>query len=132
MKLTSQSVLSAVLALGLLTSTLPLFAAETTTPSAGHRQQWRKTHPWRAKDNARIHNQRRLLNQDLKSGKITKDQYNAQMKDLNAIKREENMDARANENGGHLTPGQQKAINQQLNESRKDINQDVNAGKTTH
>src|SRR5258708_30796695 len=112
MKLTSQSVLSAVLALGLLTSTLPLFAAETTTPSAGHRQQWRKTHPWRAKDNARIHNQRRLLNQDLKSGKITKDQYNAQMKDLNAIKREENMDARANENGGEPTPRPPNGIKQ--------------------
>src|SRR5258708_30147566 len=92
MKLTSQSVLSAVLALGLLTSTLPLFAAETTTPSARHRQQWRKTHPWRPKDNTRINNQRRLLHQQLKSRQINKDQYEAQMKDINTSKKDENID----------------------------------------
>jgi len=69
------------------------------------------------------------LRQDLKSGKITKEQFDAQMKDLNTIKREERVDARSNENGGHLNANQQQAINQQLNESRKDIHQDVKNDK---
>src|SRR5882762_1455687 len=121
------------LALGILVTTLPMLRADATTAPAGGAmtsgQPWRKHHPARAHDNARIRNQRRLLRQDLKSGKITKDQFNAQMKDLNTIKREERVDARSNENGGHLNANQQQAINQQLNESRKDIHQDVKNDK---
>ena len=119
------------LAMGLLVAAVPMLHADNAAPmatgqAAPNRQNWRKHHPWRAKDNARIRNQRRMLNQDLKAGKITKEQYDAQMKDLNTIKREERADAQANENGGHLSAGQQQAINQQLNENRKDINQDAN------
>jgi hypothetical protein len=128
-----KSILSLVLAIGLLASTMPLFAdTMTAAPTPQQRQQWRKTHPARTKDNARIRNQKRMLRADLKSGKITKTQYDASMKDLNTIKKEEVTDAKANDNGGHLTGGQQQAINQQLNENRKDINQDVNAGQNTH
>ena len=124
---TTKSVISTMLALGLLISAMPLMAdtaAPAAAPNANH-QHWRKTHPARVKDNERIHNQKKQLKADLASGKITKDQYNAQMKDLNTIHKEENVDAKANENGGHLTAGQQQAINQQLNDSHQDIKQDV-------
>ena len=109
----------------LLTASLQLMAATDVAPTPAQRQQWRANHPARVKDNARIRHQKMLLRHDLKSGKITKDQYDAQMKDLNTIKTEEKVDAKANENGGHLTASQQQAINSQLNESRKDIHQDV-------
>jgi hypothetical protein len=117
--------------LGILASAIPMLQADATAPAApmSSSQNWRKTHPARTKDNARIRNQRRLLRQDLKAGKITKDQYRAQMKDLNTVKKEERVDAASNENGGHLTAGQQQAINGQLNDSRKDINQDVKNDK---
>lgn len=117
------------LALSFLMASMPLRAENERREE---RQEWRKSHPARAKDNARIRNQRRLLRQDLKSGKITKEQFEAQNKELNGIKQEERADARANENGGHLTAGQQKTINSQLNDSRKDINQDVKSDATTH
>ena len=132
MNMTSKNLLNAVLVAGLIMTSLPLFANEASPMSPQQRQHWRHNHPARTKDNERIRNQKKMLNKDLKSGKITQDQYNAQMKDLNNIKQEEIADARANENGGHLTGGQQQAINQQLNESRKDINQDVKNDQVAH
>jgi hypothetical protein len=118
--LTIKSVLCAMTA-GLLLSVVPLQAANmAASPGANGqvsnargqgRKNWRKTHPWRTKDNRRIHNQEGALNRDLKSGKINQQQYNSQMSDLHNVQREENVDARANENGGHLSAGQQQAIN---------------------
>src|SRR5262249_30891936 len=100
-------------------------ALAITAPGAiwAHGAAWGAHHPARAEDNGRIHKQKKRLKKDLKDGKITQSQYDAQVKDLNTIKKEENLDARANENGGHLTAGQQQAIKQQLNESHQDIKQ---------
>jgi hypothetical protein len=117
-------ILTSMLAVSLL---FPIIArAENgTPPTPAQRAEWRKNHPARTKDNARIRNQRKQLKADLASGKITQAQYNTQMQQLNTIKKEERVDARANQNGGHLTGGQQQAINQQLNQSRQTINQDA-------
>jgi len=117
-------ILTSILAISLL---IPVMARADngTPPTPQQRAEWRKTHPARAKDNARIRNQRKQLKADLASGKITKAQYDAQMKELRTIKTEERVDARANENGGHLTGGQQQAINHQLNQNEKTIRQDA-------
>jgi len=117
-------ILTSILAVSLLMPVMTR-AENGTPPTPQQRAQWRKTHPARAKDNARIRNQKKQLKADLASGKITQAQYNAQMKQLNTIKKEERVDAQANQNGGHLTAGQQQAINGQLNQSKQTINQDA-------
>lgn len=126
MMIKGKEVLGFVLTGLLFTSGLQLAAAATDAPpTPAQRAQWRKDHPARAKDNARIRNQKKQLKADLASGKITQAQYDAQMKQLHTIKKEEVVDARANQNGGHLTAGQQQAINQQLNQSHQTIKQDA-------
>lgn len=76
-------------------------------------------HPRRNEVNARVRNQRRLLRQQLKSGKITQQQYNDQMAALKNVKNQEHADVAAN--GGSLTKGQQGALNQELNQNREQI-----------
>lgn len=116
--------LTSILAVSLLAPGVAR-ADTKTPPTPAQRAEWRKTHPARAKDNARIRHQRKQLKADLASGKITQAQYDTQMKQLNTIKKEERVDAQANQNGGHLTAGQQQAIKGQLNQSKQTINQDA-------
>lgn len=83
------------------------------------REEFREHHPRRAEVNDRIHNQRRELNRDLKSGKITQEQHDAEAAKLNEIKKSELSDVK--NNGGYLTREQQKGLNQELNQTKKEI-----------
>jgi hypothetical protein len=125
MKTTMKHVLLASLTIGLILPVIKVQAAETP------KQEFRENHPRRAEINARVRNQRRLLKQQLKSGKITQQQYNDQMAALKNVKTQEVADVKAN--GGYVTKQQQGALNQELNQNReqiKDNNQAANPPAT--
>ncbi len=118
------SIKTAVLSAALV---LPALAGRAAT-EAEHPEatgQFAKEHPRRAEVNHRVERQRHELNRQLKEGKITKEQYDAEMAKLKAIKTEEKTDAKAN--GGHLTQDQKKNLNQELDGTHKDIKGDKSA-----
>jgi hypothetical protein len=93
----------------------------TTTTSAMAEGKWAQNHPRRAQVNARLNNQNRRINKELKEGEITKGQANALHKDDHQIRQEER--DMASQNGGHITKAEQGALNQQENAVSKQIGQ---------
>src|SRR5689334_25189471 len=81
--------------------------------------QWQKDHPRRTEVNARLKNQNRRIDKEVKEGEITKAQAHRLHKEDHAIRREER--AMASTNGGHITKAEQKALNQQENQVSKQI-----------
>src|SRR5579871_2484719 len=105
-----------VMAISLMVPAMWVRAENPGNPTGG---QFAKKHPRRNEVNERVRNQRRLLKQQLKSGKITQQQYNDQMAALKNVKNQEHADVTAN--GGYITKGQDKALNQELNQNREEI-----------
>ena len=112
----------AVLAVSLLAPAAFVRAENPGNPTGG---QFARKHPRRNEVNERVRNQRRMLNQQLKSGKITRQQYNDQMAALKNVKNQEHADVKAN--GGHITRQQQGALNQELNQNREQIKDNTQA-----
>ena len=81
--------------------------------------QWQKDHPRRAEVNARLKNQDRRINKEVREGEISKAQAHQLHKEDHAIRKEER--AMASTNGGHITKAEQKALNQQENQVSKQI-----------
>lgn len=75
--------------------------------------KWQKNHPRREQVNNRLNNQNRRIHQDVKNGTLTKGQAAALHKDDHQVRQEER--AMASQNGGHITKGEQKVLNQQEN-----------------
>jgi hypothetical protein len=75
--------------------------------------QWERNHPRRDQVNDRLANQNRRINRELKEGEITKQQANQLHREDHAIRQEERDMAKIN--GGHITKGEQKVLNQQEN-----------------
>ena len=116
---------SAVIGLlsSLFLSALSVGAVETPRQERQeNRAQFAKEHPRRAEVNKRVAHQKKQLNQQLKSGKITQAQYDTEMAKLKDVKQQERTDVKAN--GGHLTKTQQKGLNQELNATHQDIKND--------
>jgi hypothetical protein len=84
------------------------------------REEFRQHHPRRAEVNERIGRQRMMLRRDLRAGKITQAQYDAEMAKLKTVKQEEISDVKAHK--GHLAKEEQQGLNKELNATRKDIN----------
>jgi hypothetical protein len=63
--------------------------------------------------NTRIDNQRERINQGVKNGTLTKQEAQQLRANDRAIKQQEHADVKAN--GGHLTPTEQKQLNQEEN-----------------
>ena len=104
----------------LLLSALSLRAAETPRQERQEkRARFAKEHPRRAEVNRRVDRQKNQLNRQLKSGKITQAQYDTEMAKLKEVKTEERTDVKAN--GGHLTKGEQKNLNKELNTTHQEI-----------
>jgi len=124
MNKTMNTAVMAALTLGLLA---PVRIVLADTPADKHFEQ---AHPRRDEINDRVRHQRLLLKKQLKDGKITQAQYDQQMASLKNVKTQEVADVKAN--GGYVTKDQQKALNQELNQNRKEIHQDVtsNGGGT--
>jgi hypothetical protein len=95
--------------LAVLVTTLGLVACTSQMASAG----WAQNHPRRAEVNARLEVQNWRINQALSHGKITPAQANALHAQDQFIRKEERFDAK--QNGGYITPAEQKALNQQEN-----------------
>jgi hypothetical protein len=112
---------TAVLALATPLISIGALAQTTTpptTPGSGD-TQWQKDHPRREQVNQRLNNQNARINQEVKSGQISKAQGAQLHKNDRQIRKEERM--MASQNGGHITKTEQKALNQQENRNSKKI-----------
>ena len=93
-----------------------LTALMVSSAAAG---KWAQNHPRRAEVNARLNNQNRRINNELKEGEITKGQANALHHEDHQIRQEER--DMASQNGGHITKAEQGVLNQQENAVSKEI-----------
>ena len=88
---------------------LGFVAATTQLAAAG----WAENHPRRAEVNARLGLQNWRINQEFREGEITAGQAHALHAQDRFIRAEERFDASFN--GGHITPAEQRSLNQQEN-----------------
>ena len=93
-----------VLSFAVLGSTVSAAFAET---------QWERNHPRRDQVNDRLANQNHRINHELKEGEITKQPARQLHREDHGIRQEERDMAKMN--GGHITKGEQKVLNQQEN-----------------
>ena len=97
-------------AFALTASATPAFAGNPGNPTG---EKFDKEHPRRGQVNERVKNQRARINQGEKNGTLTKQQGNQLKANDRAIKEQEHADVKAN--GGHITKGEQKQLNQEEN-----------------
>jgi CRISPR/Cas system-associated endoribonuclease Cas2 len=84
---------------------------------------WNKDHPRRSQVNHRLQNQDRRIQQDVNKGELTPGQAaNLHHEDQQIRQEERNMAA---QNGGHITKGEKKVLNQQENAVNKQIQRDA-------
>ncbi|MGZ3688439.1 MAG: hypothetical protein ACXWP5_05935 [Bdellovibrionota bacterium] len=102
-------------------SLVVLGLAQIAASPASADENFRKNHPRRAEVNRRERRQMKRINQGEKSGKITPAQAQQDRQNVRSVKQEERADVKAN--GGHLTQGEQKQLNQELNQNSQQINQ---------
>jgi hypothetical protein len=72
---------------------------------------WQQDHPGRTEVNARLRNQNKRINTEVKDGKLSKTQALALHKDDHQIRTEER--DMASQNGTHITKQEQSTLNQQ-------------------
>ena len=96
-------------------------AAAVTFASGGAfaETQWEKDHPRRDQVNDRLANQNKRIKQEVKSGEISKQQAAKLHHQDRQIRKEERM--MASQNGGHITKGEQRVLNQQENKVSQEI-----------
>ncbi len=82
-------------------------------------ETWSQAHPRRAQVNGRLANQNARINKELKEGEINKGQARALHRQDRAVRQEER--DMAGQNGGHITPGEQRVLNQQENGISREI-----------
>ncbi len=75
--------------------------------------QWQKDHPRRTEVNSRLKNQDRRIHNEVRKGEISKTQAHEEHHEDHQIRQEER--DMASQNGGHITKGEQKTLNQQEN-----------------
>jgi hypothetical protein len=100
---------------------LAAFATPFVVGTASAETQWQKDHPRRTEVNARLANQNKRVNNEVKSGQISKAQGAALHKNDRQIRGEER--AMASQNGGHITKSEQRTLNQQENANSRKIGQ---------
>jgi hypothetical protein len=94
-------------------------AAFAQAPAAAADGQWAKSHPRRAEVNARLANQNRRINKEVREGEISRGQAAKLHHQDHQIRMEER--AMASTNGGHITKAEQRALNQQENQVSREI-----------
>ena len=104
-----------VLGVAALTLSLSGFAASAMADET----QWQKDHPRRTEVNARLANQNRRINNEVKGGEISKAQAHRLHREDHAIRREER--TMASTNNGHITKAEQRSLNQQENQVSRQI-----------
>jgi hypothetical protein len=88
---------------------LAMLAAATTGATAETR--WERNHPRRDQVNDRLENQNRRINQEYREGELTRGQAVQLHREDHAIRQEERTMSRFDD--GHITPAEQRALNQQ-------------------
>jgi multidrug resistance efflux pump len=103
---------SYLLAVALATSAWTIKAEATGkgNPTGG---KFAVEHPRRNEVNTRVDDQRERINQGVKNGTLTRQEAQQLRTNDRAIKQQEHADVKAN--GGHLTPAEQKQLNQEEN-----------------
>jgi hypothetical protein len=103
---------SYVLAVALVTNAWIVQAGATGkgNPTGG---KFAAEHPRRDEVNTRIDNQRGRINQGLKNGTLSPQEAQQLRSNDRAIKQQEHADVKAN--GGYITRGEQKQLNQEEN-----------------
>jgi hypothetical protein len=96
---------------------LTVIAASATAASADTR--WQNRHPRREQVNNRLARQNRRIHQEVKEGDLTHAQAAALHQDDRQIRSEERL--MASQDGGHITKTDQRALNQQLNGTSRQI-----------
>jgi len=89
--------------------------ADTSTPA----KTWKQNHPRRAQVNARLNNQNRRINNEVKEGELTRGQAASLHKEDHQIRQEER--DMASQNGSHITKQEQATLNQQENAVSRQI-----------
>jgi hypothetical protein len=105
--------------IGTVLATFILGVAGTAMADDVKDTQWQKDHPRRAEVNQRLKNQDQRIKQEVKTGEITKSQAQGLHKEDRQIRQEER--DMAKQNGGHITKGEKKVLNQQENAVSKEI-----------
>ncbi len=82
---------------------------------------WAKNHPRRHQVNARLNNQNKRINEEVKEGDLTKAQGAKLHREDHQIRQEERL--MASQNGGHITKQEQRTLNQQENAVSRQIGQ---------
>ena len=108
---------------------LTLIAVVIAIPAYARRGGgFRQQHPRRAEVNMRERNQARRIRQGVRSGSLTSDEAKSLRRNEVGMKRQERAEVKAN--GGYLTRGQKKQLNQELNQESKNIYQEKHDGET--
>jgi len=79
---------------------------------------WGQNHPRREQVNDRLQNQNRRINREVREGEITKGEARQLHSEDRAIRKERTM---SKLNNGHITPAEQKSLNQQENAVSRQI-----------
>ncbi|HTO80082.1 MAG TPA: hypothetical protein VMJ31_09950 [Methylocystis sp.] len=87
--------------------------------TAASAETWAQAHPRRAQVNGRLAHQNARINTELKEGEITRGQARALHRQDRAVRQEER--DMASQNGGHITPADQRVLNQQENGISREI-----------
>ena len=95
-----------------------IFISGTLT-AASAETQWERNHPRRDQVNDRLGNQNRRINREVREGEINRQQANQLHKEDRAIRQEERTMSRFD--NGHITRGDQKALDQQENAVSRQI-----------
>jgi hypothetical protein len=101
-------------------STITALAFSLLLPTMAHAKgTWAANHPRRAEVNERLANQNARIRQGVRSGELTRGQAAQLHAEDHAIRQEERTMAATN--GGHITPTEQRALNQQENQVSNQI-----------
>jgi hypothetical protein len=85
------------------------------------KEEWKESHPERTRQAQERKDMYKQINQEQKSGKISKDQAKELRQEVHQDGQEVRRDAASNHNGGHLNKDQVKDTRQDLNKTEQDI-----------
>jgi hypothetical protein len=98
---------------------LAIAMAGTAVTAAMAETNWDRNHPRREQVNDRLQNQNRRINQEVREGEITRGQANQLHREDRTIRQEERTMSKFND--GHITPAEQRSLNQQENAVSRQI-----------
>jgi len=102
----------------ILTAMIISFLGLSSISFAGN-GTWRHNHPRRAEVNARLRNQNKRINKEVKEGEMSKGEAAKLKSNDRKIRKEERL--MASQNNGHITKSEQKTLNQQENANSRKI-----------